>query len=135
MQPRHEFRAHTAEIELFLAAPDLRSLFVEAGKALAELMAGEPLVPSGEAVEVAVRAEDREALLVGWLNELIFRSERDKRIYLAFELEQLTPRSLIARIRGAEPRTLKTAVKAATFHLLKIVETASGFTATVVLDV
>jgi hypothetical protein len=50
---RHGFAEHTDELELGLAADSLGELFAEAGRALAEVMAGAPPpadgAPSGSA--------------------------------------------------------------------------------------
>jgi SHS2 domain-containing protein len=135
--PGHRFVEHTGEVQLVLEAPSLEALCAEAGRALAELLAGEvPAAAAGEpAEEVTVRAADREALLVEWVNELIFLSEVRKRIYGEFDFESVSEHELVARVRGAEPAHLRTAVKAATFHRLSVAQGPDGFTATLVLDV
>jgi SHS2 domain-containing protein len=50
-------------------------------------------------------------------------------------VQRVTETELVATIRGAEPDHLKTAVKAATFHRLRIAEERGRLTASVVLDV
>jgi SHS2 domain-containing protein len=134
--PRHWFEAHTGEVELHLFAPTLLQLFVEAGLGLAELMAGERRrAPTGSAEGVEIQAPDRDALLVDWLNELIFRSETRRKIYDELRITGISDRGLRAEIRGAPPEHLRTAVKAATLHRVHIEEQADGFSAAVVLDV
>ena len=134
--PKHYFEEHTGEVELRIAAPSLPQLFEEAGVALAELMAEQWANSSGENTEtVAIHAPDREALLVDWLNELIFRAETQQKIYHDIHIIYLSETELRAEIRGAFPERMRTAVKAATFHRIKIEPEAEGFSATVVLDV
>lgn len=121
---------------LKISASTLRQLFEEAGRALAELMAEQWTDDPAAVTElVVVRAPDREALLVEWLNELVFRSETRERVYPYLQVTGLTDYELQAQIRGAVPSPLRTAVKAATFHRLQIAQRAGGYTATVVLDV
>ncbi len=133
----HSFQAHTSDVEIRLSAPSLAELFAEAGLALAEVTWGCPELPpagaSGEVVSLA--APDRDALLVDWLNELIYRGERDRRLFTKFAMEKVTERDLVARAYGAEVPELRTLVKAATFHRLRIEETTGGVAATVILDV
>ncbi len=132
----HRFEEHTGEVQLHILAPSLPELFAEAGLALAELIAEQRGQSSQEAFEVVeIGAPDREALLVEWLNELIFRGETQRKVYDEFHITSLSDQSLRAEIRGAAPEQLRTAVKAATFHRLEIVPRAGGYSATVVLDV
>ncbi len=133
---RHSLAAHTGEVELHLEAATLGELFGEAARALAEIMGG-PLVPSGDGSyqEVSIGSPDRDALLVDWLNELIFLSERDKRIFGEVRIEQISERALRASVRGREVEEVKLHVKAATFHGLDISEGPQGFAANIVLDV
>lgn len=132
---RHWFAEHTGEVELHLEAATLEELFAEAGRALAELLADEPRPASGDPETVLVRAPDRETLLVEWLNELLFLSETRKQVFSEVHVDGIANGELRARVRGFEPGSIRTAVKAATLHQLRIEERPGGFAATVVLDV
>ena len=110
---RHSFVEHTSEVELRLDAPTLAALFVEAGRALAELMLVEVTGPEMVRERVTVAAPDRAALLAAWIDE----------------------REIDAEIGGIADPVIKTAVKAATFHDLRVAEENGRWVATVVLDV
>lgn len=133
----HSLEEHTGELRLRVDAPTLAELFAEAGRALALLACGDrpPPSPEGEAEEVSLRSHDRAALLVDWLNELIFRAEVEGKVFSDFRFAHLTDRDLNAWIRGAPAPAMRTLVKAATLHDLKLTETPHGASATVVLDV
>ncbi len=133
---RHALEEHRGELEIRIDAPSLPALFAEAGRALAEAMRGTPLEPpSAWSDDVVVEAEDREALLVEWLNDLVFRSEVSKVLFTDFQISHLTDRQLVATIRGTRLARLRNPVKAATYHGLSITERDGGLTATVILDV
>jgi SHS2 domain-containing protein len=132
---RHTFAEHTGELEIVLVAPSLGELFGEAARALAEVMAGELPAASGVAETVSVTARDRDALLVAWLNELLFLDERDKKIYFEVRIDRVNERALTATVRGAEVSSLRTQVKAATLHGLRIADGPEGVSATVIFDV
>jgi SHS2 domain-containing protein len=133
---RHAFAEHTGELELVIEAETLAGVFAEAAAALAEVMAGEnSSAPPGARDGVTLVARDRAALLVDWLNELIFRSERDKKVYDDVRIEALSENRLVAAIAGRALEELRLPVKAATLHGLDIRATAGGFTARIVLDV
>lgn len=133
----HTFESHTSDVEIRVEARSLRELFIEAGLALAEVMAGRSELPAAgpEYQVVSLSAPDRDALLVDWLNELIYRSERERKIFTVLTIEQLTERQLVAGIQGAPVPDLRTIVKAATFHGLRTTETDTGAAAKVILDV
>jgi SHS2 domain-containing protein len=133
----HTFEEHVGEVRLRLFAEDLGNLFAEAGRALAELMADVPRAPSADAPteEVVVRARDRGALLVEWINELVYRSETRKKVYTAVEIDAIDDHELHAHIRGVDAINLRTAVKAATYHDLRIDEQGGRLNASIILDV
>jgi len=132
----HSFVEHTSEVELRLHATTLPALFAQAGRALAELMLGEETGGTETVTaEVSVSAPDREALLAAWIDELIFHAETRKAVFTRFEITGLDDRTIDARIAGIAEPVIKTAVKAATFHGLRVTEEDGRFVATVVLDV
>lgn len=131
----HAFEEHVGEVRLRLQAESLPGLFEEAARALAELMCTEHAEPAGQPLPVRIRAPDREALLAAWIDELVFLSETRKRVWTEARAERFTETELLATVRGFEPAALRTQVKAATMHGLRIVETGGRYEATVVLDV
>jgi len=133
---RHRFIEHTGELELHLEAPNFASLLEEAARALADIMAEDAGGrPTAAAEHVALAAADRESLLVDWLNELVYRADVGKHVYGDVHVERADDRHLQATLRGRDPTSPRTAVKAATWHRLRVRDTPSGLEATVVLDV
>jgi SHS2 domain-containing protein len=134
----HTFDEHTGEVRLHLRARSLSALFAEAAQALAELMLERPSDDGVPACmqRVVVHARDREALLAAWIDELIFLSETRKLVWMDARVDRMTDTDLDAAVRGVVPAALRTQVKAATLHDLRIREgTAGSLEATLVLDV
>lgn len=132
----HGFEAHTGEVRMVLRAPDLPGLFAEAARGLAALMVERPeAIEARESLDLSVEGRDAEALLVAWLDELIYQTEVSGKVYAEIEAIELRDGSLSARVRGGPPKAFKTSVKAATFHGLRIVQDEEGARAAVVLDV
>lgn len=131
----HSFEEHTGEVRVRLSAPTFGGLLAEAGLALAELLADEEAGPLQGPEHVALQAADRSALLVHWLNELIFLSETRRRVYSSFEVREATGQKVEADVRGWATSRVRTQVKAATFHGLEVKEGPEGYSAEVVLDV
>lgn len=130
----HRFEDHTAEVKLVIEAPSVEELFEETALAIAELMSTEVLAATSS-IHVAIEATDRDALLVEWIDELVYRSEVDKRIYAHAKVVRVSDTALEADVGGFEPPAIRTAVKAATMHDLSVSITAEGVSARVVLDV
>lgn len=133
---RHTFLDHTGELRLHVEAATLAALFEQAGRALAELLL-ERAAGAGLDSEVVIelQARDTPALLVAWLNELIFLSETRKRVFTELHVLAIDDTRLRARARGIYPESLRTAVKAATLHELAVRRVGQGYVADLVLDV
>lgn len=136
MRGDSELLEHTAEVRLRLRGATLADVLAEAGRALARLELGDALpAASGEARLIEVRAADRDALLVDWLNELVFLAEAERWVAVEFEMLEATDVAVRARARGVRTRQAPSRVKAATFHGLDVIAGPEGFEAEVVLDV
>lgn len=136
MKARHRFLDHIGEVRLSVRAGSFAELVAEAGRALAGLQLGDaPRAAAGPWREVALEAPDREALLVEWLNELIYRAEVEREVATEFEVTDAGDRTLRARFRAVPVPEPPALVKAATLHGARVTATAKGVEADVVLDV
>jgi SHS2 domain-containing protein len=134
--PSHERRDHTSEIELHVRAGSLGDLLAEAGRALAEVeLTSANCVPGGPARTIRVSSSDREALLVAWLNELIFLADIDRWVAMDFSIDLADETEVRARASGVTLQWAPSRVKAATFHGLRVEDVPGGLEADVILDV
>jgi len=136
-RPYRQLR-HTADLAWRLWGKDLPELFENAGRALSATLTDRRYLRRRATREVRLTADDREALLVDWLNHLLYLFDIDGFLGRDFQVESLTPQRLKARVTGesfdAARHPEGTGVKAATFHQLSIVPVGDGWQATVVLD-
>lgn len=132
----HRWADHTAEIQLQVGAESLGGLAAEAGRALGMLLLrGAPAEPSGAPRELDVSSADREALLVDWLNEILFVAETELWVPVEFGILEASPTRLWVAARGVEVEEPPSNVKAATFHGLRVEEREGGLQAEVIFDV
>ena len=132
---------HTADLGLRIHAADLPDLFRTAAEGLFDvIVANREDVRPEQSETVRLTADSTPELLVDWLNELIFRSETEHRLYGRFDVA-LDPdgRVLDAVIHG-EPidpdrHVLDHEVKAATHHRMTLDRDADGWVAEVILDI
>ncbi|MBE0415909.1 MAG: archease [Dehalococcoidia bacterium] len=138
MTKRFEVIDHTADIAIAAYGADLRGAFANAAYALFSLMVDLEDVGDALCHEVEVTAADREELLVAWLNELIYLFEVENVLFKRFEIGELTKTRLRASCYGEkidhERHKIKIAVKAATYHMLKVDE-GDGFRVQVLFDI
>jgi SHS2 domain-containing protein len=134
--PWHERRDHTSEIELHVRAGSLGDLLAEAGRAVGEVqLTGADCVAGGPARTLHVSSADREALLVAWLNELIFLADIDRWVAMDFSIDLANDTEVRARASGVTLAWALTRVKAATSHGLRVEDVPGGLEADLILDV
>ena len=124
---------HTAELELRIDAESVEAVFHDAFTALAELLDdGRTGPPARRAITLSER--DLPALLVQWLEELVFLAETESLVPEALTELDVSPTTLRALVDGhaGEPPHL---VKAVTYHGLELECENDRWRARVVLDV
>jgi SHS2 domain-containing protein len=132
----HEFLEHTSEVALRINADSFGSVIEEAGRALAELqLPGGWSAAEPEWVEIDLHAADRGAMLVDWLNELLFRSDRDRWVAVEFQVKRATDTHLRVLARGVRVDDAPAIVKAATLHGVRVEPAPEGMEAHVILDI
>lgn len=122
--PRFEVIDHTADVGIIAYGSDLKEAFANSAYGMFSLIADLDEVSEKVSRSIDVRSTDREALLVDWLNELLYLFDVEHIIFKRFAIASLSQKRLQARVYGEKVDTsrhrLKTAVKAATYHMLKI---------------
>jgi SHS2 domain-containing protein len=129
---------HTADLAWRLWGHDLPELFENAGRALSATLTDRRYLRRRATRTVSLTAGDREALLIDWLNHLLYLFDRDGFLGRDFQVESLTSERLEAVVTGENFDPARhpslTGIKAATYHQLSIVPVKDGWEATVVLD-
>lgn len=133
----HDFLEHTGELRLRVRAASLEELFAEAGRALGAAMhpSGAATGPAGAWHEVEASGGDRPALLVAWLNELVFVAEQARVIPAEFDQVLVSSQQVRARVRGPVLDQAPSLVKAATMDAVRLAEIPGGVEAEVTLDI
>ncbi len=132
-----EEREHTADILMHIRAPDIPSLFRDAGNALMKTMYRGTARPKEE-TSIMITGSSLEQLLHGFLSEILFESEVQNLVICEFEI-QIDEGTLIAKLRG-EPFNPSvhgggTEVKGISWHGLSIRQEENEYTCDVLFDV
>jgi SHS2 domain-containing protein len=130
----YEELQHTADVALRVWGRTLPELFVAAAEGMFALMGAPERLDSER--ELELEAEDLEALLVDWLNELIYLRDRYQELYSSFDVQVWPSWRLHGVARGGKAKPQGALIKAATYHGLTIgrLEEGEGFVAEIVFD-
>ena len=136
-----EFIEHTADIGVRVFGATKEELFSNAASALFSLITDYHPKPLKEK-KIRLAADNLEDLFVAWLSELISQLFADRFLSSSYDIsfeEGGGEISLNGVILG-EPfdpfeRKIKTEIKAATYHNLKIEKTEEGYATEVIFDV
>ena len=135
---RFELFDHTADVGIVAYGNNLKEAYANVAYGMFSLIADLKEVHEEIQRDIDIQALDRESLVVDWLNELLYIFDVDHVIFSRFEITALSQSKLRAKAYGEKIDTsrhqLKTEVKAATYHLLKV-EEGNGFKIQVILDI
>jgi SHS2 domain-containing protein len=130
---------HDADVGLIVRGRDGAELFANAGLALFDLICELERVEERDRYSVVGGADNVEALLVEWLNELVYLFEGEGVVCRRFAFPSWEETRFRAEAFGEradperhDPRDL---VKAATYHGLSVARLPDGYEARVILDV
>ena len=136
--PRWEHFDHGADIGVRGWAPTKAGAFEQAARALAAVIATPGQVRPAVAVALSCRAADDEALLVAWLNTLVYEMATRRMLFSDFEVG-IADHRLHARARGepldAARHQPAVEIKGATWTALRVAPSQGGWLAQTVVDV
>ena len=138
MEKEFDILDHTADVGIIAYGASLNQAFANAARGLFSLITDLDDVEEALSRDIEVTAPDQESLLVAWLNELIYRFDVENILLNRFDVTQLDSTRLKARTYGekvdSSRHKLKTGVKAATYHMLKVKKT-NGYQVQVLFDI
>jgi SHS2 domain-containing protein len=130
---------HTADTGIIAYGATMKQLFSNAASGMYSLIFDFP--PGNKSVQrtVELQAPDDEALLVEWLNELLFLFDMEHVVFDSFEFDTLDKGKLEARCKGykidLQHNKPLWELKAATYHMLNIRKSRNGYQAQVIFDI
>ena len=138
MKP-YELIDHTADIGIKVYGSDVKELFKNAAFAMFDIIADIEGLKTPVTIEVDKRAPNREELLIEWLDELLYNFYTKGLIFSKFEISTFGDQHIVAKVHGrhigANRGRLKTEIKAATYHDLKIEQKDGRWQTQLIFDV
>jgi SHS2 domain-containing protein len=135
----YEIIDHTADMGIRVKGNDLKSLFINAARAMIDLMvtgdfAGEKIVRDS-----VIKGEDFPDLMVKWLGEILYLFDGEKLIVHSIEITSITPVQVQSRLaltsfEEAHHKVLRE-IKAVTYHQISVAKINQGWEARVIFDI
>ena len=134
-----EILEHTADIGFRAFGATEAELFQNAAAALISISYRPETVTERETRAIAAVGEDRESLMVNWLQELLWLIDGECWLPRRVEVQEITGGRIAATAYG-EPRNsecheFNVIVKAVTYHQLRVGRDAERWVAEVYLDI
>jgi SHS2 domain-containing protein len=129
---------HTADTGIEVTAPDARTLFIEAGQALYDLLAMAEGPCDGLVYEITLDGADWTDLMINWLRELLYLYNGRELLGREINITQLNPRQIAARLLcdrlDSRRHVSGQEIKAVTYHQARVAADAKGWQARVIFD-
>jgi SHS2 domain-containing protein len=156
MSAGFELVDHTADVAVRAWGASAEEVFEQAAAGMASLLYDSATVAAREPHTLSLEAPDGELLLAAWLNELLFLIEARGVVFARFEVESLTGGAFgtkadtigaaaVSAVRlqatavgeafDGRRHSIRSVVKAATLHGLRLEQNAGGWEGLVLLDV
>lgn len=128
---------HTADMGIEATGESRSDLFLQAARALREMISGAEAASREEKV-VEVKGGDAAELMVRWLNEILFLFETQGFFPADFEIDEVGEEKLRGRILG-EPfdhdrHPIEREVKSVTYHQLEVAKSDGVWKARIFVD-
>jgi SHS2 domain-containing protein len=139
MKERFAVIDHTADVGIIAYGADVKELFSNAALGLVSLITDPESIAERLHIDLEVKSEDTDSLLVEWLNELVYFFDAEHILFKRFDIRNLTHNQLKATCYGESfdpiKHKIKIGVKAATYHMLSLDKNDDGYKARVIFDI
>jgi SHS2 domain-containing protein len=127
----------TSDVMFEAYGKDLREVFENAAEAMFSVICKLEEVATKKALDVELSAENKEELMINWLQELIALVDTQGMFFSKFEVIEIDERHLRGRVYGEDMKPEKggTVVKAVTYYKFNFEKTEDGYKVRVSLDI
>ncbi|MEM3585712.1 MAG: archease [Candidatus Jordarchaeaceae archaeon] len=139
----YRFLEHTADIKVEAYGETINEAFQEAARALSEVITDTSKVRPIIRRKIEIEAEDLQALLYEWLEKFIYLFDSEGLVFSEFNVETIQQKEGKLKLKGEaageefdeNKHVQRTAIKAATYHEMKIEQKPKKTVLEFVLDI
>ena len=139
MKQGYRFTDHTADFGLEIFGADPADLFVQAARALTDLVTDPKVLRGRHRRTLAVSGDDWADLMVNWLRELLYLWNGEEQLVCGVTLETLEQTRLVAKVTAdaynPHIHAIRNEIKAVTYHQIEAGPQSEGWRARVIFDI
>lgn len=148
MNKKFEILEHTADLKMKVWGNTLPELFKNTMEGMMQILSkktkfeikSQIFHPAdarrGKKFKIKVESADAAALLIDFLNEVLYQAQVNKEVYVDVEFKKFSEKELEAELFGSPTSEFDEDIKAATYHGAEIKKTPEGvFETTVLFDI
>jgi len=127
----------TSDVMFEAYGKDLKELFENAAEAMFSMICELKAIVPTQTTKIEAKAENTEALMIEWLQQLIAAVDTEEKFYSKFNILEIDDTHCIAEVSGEEISNEKggIVVKAVTLYKYKLEKTPQGYKVRVSLDI
>ncbi len=139
MKEKYQLIDHTADFGIRVFGSDSKELFCNAAWALFDVLTETEALTGNESCEITVLGDDWPDLMVNWLREVLYLWNGRERLVKSVQILSLSEKKLSAKFffdaYAPDRHTIKTEIKAVTYHQVYVDSGPSGWEAGIIFDV
>ncbi len=130
----YQILSHTADVRLRVSGQNYEELFQAAFLGIEQILKEKEVKALKKTKRlIKISSVDPGALLVDFLNKVLYENYTRKEIYSEVKFKKLLPTLLVAEIFGSPIEKFDEDIKAATYHEMEIKKRADGFLETIII--
>ena len=123
---KYETLDHKADTGFLIKAPSLERLYIDSALALTDLLVKLERIQDIDKRQISIEAENRESLMVRWLNEILYLFDQQKYLCRRIVFDSFDGKKIKATLWGETYNAPKhgsiSEIKAVTYHQLEVAE-------------
>ena len=139
MSKKYRLIDHTADFGIQVFGSDPQELFTNAALALFDVITEMGELTGHDSCHIRISGEDWSDLMVNWLREILYLWNGKERLVKSVQILSLTEKKIAAKIYFdaymPDHHTIKTEVKAVTYHQIQVKRSPSGWEARIIFDI
>ena len=137
-KPSYELMDHTADLGVHVYGRDPKDLFQNAALALVDQLVETRDLLARQEEQITIKGNDWPDLMVNWLREILYLWVGKAILVQSVQIESISENRLTAHLWvdpfSLDRHTLKTEIKAVTYHQIQVFDTGRMWESKVIFD-
>jgi len=139
MKKTYHLIDHTADFGIQVFGTDSRELFSNAALALFDVITEMDELIGDDSCDITASGEDWSDLMINWLREILYLWNGREMLVKSVQVLSLSEHNISAKIYFdaylPDRHTIKTEIKAVTYHQIQVKRSPSGWEAQIIFDI